>query len=204
MNIHAITALLTVGVIATAATASAQTSRVELGVHVSLLRLSEFETTTPGLGGRATFDVTRWLAIEGEVSAYPNDDYTIDNALPFVPEYEVTYRRSRVSGFFGPKAGLRGDRLGIFVTARPGFTRLKDGGVDCTGPGCPLILLAPPEYRTEFAFDVGGALEFYFPSGAMVRVDAADTIIGHRSLASPCASCTTHNFTTRIGIGVRF
>lgn len=185
--------------------AAAQDGPFEAGLHVGFLRLRDFGATPVGLGGRVSIDLSRWAALEAEISLFPHDDVTISNAVPgFVPEYALTYRRSRISGFFGPKIGVRGERLGLFGLVRPGFTRLEDGDLECTGPGCAVILLARPTYRPEFALELGGALELYFPSGAMIRLDAADTMIRHRSQAPPCASCTTHNLTTRIGIGVRF
>jgi hypothetical protein len=202
--------LLVLTVILLPATAAAQggpvgpPGRVDLGLHVAWMRQNRLDTTPAGLGGRVTVELSNWFGIEGDVTFYPQDDFTISNAAGFVPEYAITTRRSRLSGFFGPRAGARSDRLGVFGFARPGFTRLKAGDVDCEGPGCAIILLVRPEYRTEFAFDVGGTVELYFPSGATIRVDAADTVIRHRSLAPPCLRCTTHNFTLRTGIGVRF
>ena len=188
------------------APAAAQDGPIEAGLHAAFLRLDTLDATPVALGGRLSIDLFRWAAFEAELDLFPNDDVTITNAVPgvFAPEWAVTYRRSRLSGFFGPKVGYRGERLGIFALVRPGFTRLEAGEIDCEGPGCAVILIAPPTYRTELAVDLGGALELYFPSGAMVRVDAADTIIRHRSLAPPCARCTTHNLTVRAGIGVRF
>ena len=184
--------------------ASGPPGRVELGLHLSWLRQSDLETMPTGFGGRVTFDVTRWLGLEADVTLFPKDNYTISNAAAFVPEYSITTHRSRTTGVFGARLGARSDRLGVFALARPGFTRLSVGDVECDGPGCAIILLVKPTYRTEFAFDYGGAVEFYFPSGATVRVDALDTVIGHRSLAPPCTDCTTHNLTLRAGIGVRF
>ena len=68
-----------------------------------------------------------------------------------------------------------------------------------------LMLLAVPEYRTEFAFDLGGVLEFYPSARTVARIDAGDTMIRHRSSAvPPCQECTTHNFSSRFGVGVRF
>jgi hypothetical protein len=38
----------------------------------------------------------------------------------------------------------------------------------------------------------------------VARVDIGDVAIQHRSQAPPCSTCTTHNFSTRVGVGVRF
>jgi hypothetical protein len=180
------------------------TGRTEIGVAVSFLELDEINASSRALGGRVTFDATPWLGIEGELNFYPSEEFRIGNAVPFVPTYELEYRRSRLEALAGVRVGFRVGRLGVFGKARPGFAHLADDGLECTGPGCAVILTAPPAYRTEFVFDVGGIAEFYAAPGATVRVDVGDTIIRHRSAAPPCASCTTHNLTTRIGIGVRF
>ena len=198
--------LATVCLIGAAAPAGAQAldSRVELGIHGSWLGLADVGTHPRGLGSRVSVDLLRWLVLEGEVTAYPKDDVSIDSAPGVAPAYRLTYRRSRFEGLFGARAGVRRGRFGVFAKLRPGFTRLDDGGITCEGPVCPLILLAPPAYRTELALDAGGVLEFFAAPTAVIRLDVGDTIIRHRSAAPPCAACTTHNVTTRLGIGVRF
>ena len=187
------------------ASAAAQvTGRTEVGMQVSFLDLDAIDTTSRALGGRLTYDVTPWWGIEAEINFYPRETFTLNNAVPFVPQYALEYRRSRLEGLAGLRVGLRLGRLGLFAKARPGFARLSSDGVNCTGPGCAVILLVPPTYRTEFVVDVGGIAEFYAAPGATVRVDVGDTAIRHRSAAPPCRACTTHNLTTRVGIGVRF
>ena len=70
---------------------------------------------------------------------------------------------------------------------------------------CALMLFARPEYRTEFALDLGGIVEFYPTRRTVARVDFGDVMIRHRSAAvPPCSDCTSHNFTSRFGIGLRF
>ena len=106
-----------------------------------------------------------------------------------------------IDGLAGLRVGWRGERIGLFAKARPGFSRLIDQGVECGGDVCALILLARPEYRTEFAFDAGGILEVYPTAGTLLRVDVGDVMIRHRGFAPPCSDCTTHNLTTRVGVG---
>jgi hypothetical protein len=73
------------------------------------------------------------------------------------------------------------------------------------GNGCALVLIALDTYRTEFALDLGGGIEFYPSRRTVARVELGDTIIRHRSFAPPCPSgCTSHNLSSRLGIGVRF
>ena len=177
--------------------------RVEVGGHVSLLNLSDFSSSTnTGVGGRFTFDVAPWLAAEAEVTFFPHDDALIRSAE--TPGIE--YHRRRTEALFGAKIGVRGERAGLFAKVRPGLTSLSHTGVSCHGDQCALILLALPEYRTEFALDLGGVFEFYPSPRFVTRFDFGDTMIRHRSFAPPCAAreCTSHNFNTRFGVGVRF
>jgi hypothetical protein len=39
-----------------------------------------------------------------------------------------------------------------------------------------------------------------------MRFDLADTMIQHRSFAPPCwrSTCTSHNLSSRVGVGLRF
>ena len=93
------------------------------------------------------------------------------------------------------------DRIGVFAKARPGFSRLSHKGVDCGGDLCPLILVAVPEYKTEFAFDLGGVLEVYPTSRIVARFDLGDVMTTQNEFAP---QTSTHNLTSRLGIGFRF
>jgi hypothetical protein len=167
--------------------------------------LSDFETTPAGFGGRVSFDLTRWAALEAEADFFPKDD-AIFPPTELTPPLGIVYRRARANALFGAKLGWRSARFGVFGKVRPGFTRLSDSGVDCAGDVCALVLLARPEYRTEFALDLGGVFEFYPSARTVARFDLGDTMIRHRSAAPPCwgSSCTSHNLTSRVGVGVRF
>ena len=87
---------------------------------------------------------------------------------------------------------------------RPGFSRLPNTGVNCAGDVCALILLAVPEYKPEFALDLGAVVEFYTSSRLVTRIDIGDTFIRHRSQAPPCSGCSSHNFASKFGFGLRF
>jgi hypothetical protein len=104
------------------------------------------------------------------------------------------------------KAGHRWERVGLFAKLRPGVTSLSNRGVACLGDVCELILLAVPEYRREFALDVGGVLEFYPSPRLVTRLDLGTLVIHHRGTAPPCpgGECTTYNLATSIGMGLRF
>jgi hypothetical protein len=190
--------------------ASAQTpgERLEVAANLNMLRLSDFSGTRAGVGGRVTFDLTPNVALEGEVAFYPKD--RIDGGAFQTSEgtYRIVGHRRRTDALFGVKVGTRFDRFGVFGKARPGLTRLGDRGTGCEGPGCAVILMliAPYTYRTEFAFDFGGGIELYPSTRTVARFEMGDTLIRHRSSAPPCPSstCTSHNLSTRLGIGYRW
>ena len=106
----------------------------DVAVQATVLRLSDADETRAGIGGRLTFDLSPWAAIDAEVSFYPKDDFKLG---------AVVYRRHRTVGFLGIKAGLRGDRVGLFAKVQPGFTRLVHKGLICRGDVCALILPFP-------------------------------------------------------------
>ena len=192
-----------------AAIAAAQSppTRFEAGGGASILRLSRSDATTVGIHGRLTVDLTTWLSAEAEASFYPDDDIVVRAEVPTV-DLALGHHRRRTDGFFGVKVGGRRGRYGVFGRVRPGFTRLTDEGVTCMGVDCARILLPArlDEYRTEFALDVGGGLEFFPSRRTVARIDLGDTIIRHRSDAPPCRAehCTSHNVSARIGGAVRF
>jgi hypothetical protein len=182
--------------------------RLEVAANLNMLRLSDFSSTRAGLGGRVTFDLTPHVAIEGELAFYPKDRIAQGESSSSEGPYQIVGNRRRTDALFGVKVGTRFDRFGVFAKARPGFTRLADRGTASEGPGCSVILMliAPYSYRTEFAFDFGGGLELYPTNRTVARVEVGDTMIRHRSFAPPCpgSPCTSHNLSSRLGIGYRF
>jgi len=188
-----------------AGNAAAQTAvpRFEVGGHFSTLRIGEAGNTNAGIGGRAGYDFSRWLAVEAETSFFPRD--RIDVEMGVAPITTTRWSRRRLEGFFGPKVGVRGERVGAFAKVRPGFVMLTNTGLGCAGDICPLILLPRPEYRTEFALDLGGIFEFYPTPRSIARFDLGTTAIRHRSQGvPPCRDCTTKNLSTSLGVGFRF
>ena len=197
-RVTAFTALVALAGGVLPAAAQAPEGRVSVAAHVTWLQLQDLDATSVGVGGRVTVDLTRWLAIDGDMSVYPNDDFALGGSFGLI------YRRQRIDGFGGVLVGVRRDRFGAFAKLRPGFTHLSDRGIDCGGDICALALIAPPNYGTEFALDWGGVVEFYPSARTVARVDAGDVMIWNRAYAPPCTNCTTHNFSTKIGFGVRF
>ncbi len=185
-------------------TAPISSTRFEVGGQFSALQLADVKGTHAGIGGRAAYDITNWASLEAEANFFPNEDVTI-SVMPGVSHLQVEYRRRRAEAFFGPKLGVRFQRFGIFAKVRPGFTRLSDRGTLCSGPGCASASLVVPAYRTDFAMDLGGVLEFYPTTRFVARVDLGDTAITDRSVAPPFQrNTTTHNFASRFGFGFRF
>jgi hypothetical protein len=207
--------------------------KVEIGGQVSLLNISTlrgfsitpicvappclsiagFERTregAPGFGGRIGYNVTSYLAVEAEVNYFPR---------------ERRFDGQEVQLQAGVKLGKRFDKVGIFAKARPGFLnqRISDFRFR-PGTGCIAVFPPPSGCFEEFkrretnaAYDLGGVLELYPNSKALVRFDVGDTIIrsGQRAIVAPSPGSpsgviviapakTTHNLQGSIGFGFRF
>lgn len=172
------------------AIAQSEESKIEVGVQFSAVGE---DPTHLGGGGRLTFDLTRNLALEGELNYFPSTG--INNIR-------------RLQGQFGVKSGLRFDRFGVFGKLRPGFVHTKlDVLALCPLPVCPPGQICVPPFPplfcssftvadTGFSVDVGGVVEFYPAKRVTVRFDVGDTIINHSS--------TTHNLQLGAGVGFRF
>lgn len=202
--VASVTCALAMGV--NAVSAQTDPARVEVGAQLNVLRLSDSTDTNVGLGARLTIDITRWMSLEGEYQFVPDDEINATSVSIDGRVLGLRYERRRSTGLFGVKAGYRGERAGVFAKIRPGVTSLSDRGIECLGDVCALVLLAVPDYRSEFALDIGGVVELYPSSRWVVRVDVGSVMIAHRSSAPPCAGgdCTSYNLATSVGIGVRF
>jgi hypothetical protein len=191
-----------------AGSASAQPAdapRFEVGAQVSALNLSAVDATHAGIGGRFALNLTPWAAIEAEANYFPTDNISLASTNRQLSDITVEYHRRRAEAFFGPKIGQRFQRFGVFGKVRPGFAHLSDQGTLCLGPDCARVNLFNPIYRTSFALDLGGIFEFYPTSRLVARLDLGDTLIRARGTEPPFnGGQTSHNFTSRIGFGVRF
>ncbi len=178
-----------------AALAQSEESKVEVGMHFTTLRLTEFDKTDPGVGGRVAFNLNKYLAIEGELNFLPRDLIISDN---------------RTLGLFGVKAGWRSDRFGVFGKARPGFVHFSRTEV-------PVVCVAsdPPPLSctvggtTPFAFDLGGVFEVYPSRHTVLRFDGGDTMIRYKrfrgfSLGGGLEHFISHNPQFSVGVGYRF
>jgi hypothetical protein len=135
--------------------------KIEVGIHFTTLRLTEFDRSDPGVGGLIAFNLNKRIALEGEINFLPRDLILSDRLT---------------QGLFGVKVGWRARRLGVFGKARPGFVHFNE-----TLIVCPAIF--PPPFdctvggTTPFAFDLGGVLEIYPSHHTVLRFDGGDTMI---------------------------
>jgi outer membrane protein with beta-barrel domain len=180
------------------ARAQAETPRVEIGAHFSLIRLPrpQFDSTVLGVGGRITFNFNSHVAVEGEFNFFPKD-------LPGRPSLSG----QQTQGLFGLKAGIRSSRAGIFGKVRPGYMRFWQAheGIVCIAVfpapfGCELARRG----RTGFALDLGGVVEFYPSRHTVVRFDLGDTVINFQGPFFEGRSLTTHSLQFNAGVGFRF
>lgn len=157
-----------------------------------------FGKNVSGFGGRFGYNINKNISIEAEGNFFPQDLFGSDEG------------GQKAQFFAGVKAGARNERVGVFAKARPGVMRFKElssfnncnigFAVNCRSNG-----------QTNFAFDVGGVVEFYPTARTIIRVDAGDTIIRYRGNNSGSFAntvviqpATKHNFQVSIGFGYRF
>jgi len=179
------------------ALAAAQ-DRFDVGAHVAVARSSEFDDTDAGIGGRFSWHPVALIGVEAEMTVYPA---SFPNANGF--------SRSRIEGLFGVTAGPRLAAVRPFARLRPGFLTFRGQSVVC-------ILIFPPPLscelargRTLFALDLGGGVELFPASRAVIRVDAGDRILKYpgpsfRNGRATQESFYSHDFRLSAGAGVRF
>ena len=227
-------------VLASGQSTDAENQRFEVGVHFSTLQsdipeVIDFSSCTvgpcsvrigtskemqPGFGGRFGYNVTRYLTVEGEMNFFPG-------ASSFSKPPAFT-GGNKIQGLFGARVGKRWDKAGIFAKVRPGFLHTSKGDLQ-PSPGIACITIVPEPAgcfettgKTSFALDVGGVLEIYPTSRAIIRFDAGDTLIflSDRRISGDFVplsggaplfvgslrvpSETTHNLQMSVGVGFRF
>ena len=172
--------------------------RFDVGAHVAVARSSEFDDTDAGIGGRFSWHPAALIGVEAEMTVYPA---SFPNANGF--------SRSRIEGLFGVTAGPRLAAIRPFARLRPGFLTFRGQSVVC-------ILIFPPPLscelargRTLFALDLGGGVELFPASRAVIRVDAGDRILKYpgpsfRNGRATQESFYSHDFRLSAGAGVRF
>lgn len=204
--------------------AQSEERKIEVGVQTSGLAGGRFgDQESVGGGGRVTFNLTKALALEGELNYFPSAGF--DNVRRF-------------QGQFGVKSGLRFKKFGVFGKVRPGFINTKyDIQSGCLQTICPpnqvctpIVIPFCPSFSvgdTGFSLDVGGVAELYPSKRVIVRLDVGDTIANLPSppffisqsifngqtpptlvasgfFAAPGRNVTTHNLQLSAGVGFRF
>lgn len=121
----------------------------------------------PGLGARFTFNFNRNVAIEGAAHISFNE----------CPSCTITGRYADI--FAGVKVGKRFKSWGIFAKARPGDVTFGAQQINFvpTGTGGSFPFEVRAKGVDNFAFDVGGVVEFYPSRRIVTRFDVGDTII---------------------------
>jgi hypothetical protein len=178
--------------------ADAQTAppKFEAGAQFTTIHLTDVKENTFGFGIRFVYNPVRYLSLESEVN------YTVTR-----PPFATSLTGGHVlEGFFGPKAGLRKSKFGVFGKIRPGFASFSDvvKSVD------PSTFTVQTGRRTQFALDVGGVVEIYASRRVSLRYDMGDTIVfyGRQVIFPPpfpeFPGLAQHNFQFSSGILFRF
>jgi hypothetical protein len=191
-----------VACIALAVRADAQS--LELGVHLSSAKWSEFETNDTGIGGRLTWRPLPLLGIDADLTLYPSD-FAGDTVAPFSGR--------RVEGMFGATIGPRLDRVRPFVKASAGFL-----DIGATPRAFVCVAIYPPPLacvlaggRTLAAYEIGGGVQIYTPARTFIRADVTERFLnypgptfrnGLRELVDDDFFAGALRFT--IGAGIRF
>jgi hypothetical protein len=174
----------------------------------SVLVTTQARNNSSGFGGRFSYNLSKYFALEAEANFFPSDR-DLDGGR-------------KVQGLFGVKAGKRFEKFGVFAKARPGFVRYEKGDYRFGTGGCPTVFPTPlgcfhPVARTNFAIDLGGVLEYYPSKRTIIRFDAGDTMVhlptrnvaafqsnGLSLVVVSAAPETKHNFQGSVGFGFRF
>jgi esterase/lipase len=136
---------------------------------VYLIRGQTVNSNAPALGGGGAWievPVFRFLSADVVAFDLPHDDFTAgaqDGGTPF-------------AAFAGPKAGFHLNRFGVFVKARPGFTRFSrtESGLTLTSEG-QIFVVNHPQY--QFSLDTGSVFEYTPARHAQLRREAGDDLI---------------------------
>jgi hypothetical protein len=149
----------------------------EVGIFADYMR---FSPVTPvinfvGLGGRAAFNVSPNVQIEGEMN-YDFQRNTITTFNNGISSSLVTTHLRPLTGLFGPKfqAGTSGP-FRVFVTGKVGFINFSTSTAGASGSSFVNSVNGVGGSGTHVAFYPGGGIEgFWGPIG--VRAEVGDEI----------------------------
>lgn len=161
--------------------------KFEAGAQMTILRLSEVRENPVGVGGRFHYNFHRAVALDTEVSYFPQDP---------------SGNFGETLALFGARAGKRWDQIGVFAKARAGVIHFGGSFFD--------LRLSE---KTHPAFDVGGTLEYYAGRRVILRFDASDLIVPYGDTTIVTGTLpplqllrlgTQHNLHTTVGVAFRF
>jgi len=178
--------------------------RYELGVLGTYTFLKEIGsrdsgpgTEAAGIGGRFVYRAGRFLDLETDVIVLPGNAATSGH---------------RLEALLGAKTGLRFERFGLFLKARPGFIHFWRDPFGVGKPGAS-FLSHERARSTEPVMDLGGVIEYYTVRGLIVRFDLGDTriryaprVVRTSDFVPPFSAggFSTHNWQGSFGVGFRF
>jgi len=184
-------------------TAAAQNRHVEVGGHVSILRVSEFDVTDVGVGASVVWPLTPVVAIDGAFTWFPGaGDGEAD-------QFE---NQHRTLGLVGLRAAITHRDVELFARARAGLLRFGDqGSVVCIAiVPVPLGCQLAAGY-TAFAAGFGAGVSVGLaPAGRLrVRIEAGDLLVRYgldaeRAQGQITEGFLSHNPLVTIGLGWRF
>ena len=148
------------------APAQSPSPRLDVGGHFTFLRatvnrLDSRVESLHGFGGRLSYNVSKSIAIEGEINYFPEnitEQFSNKETRPAKPDYQA---------LFGIKVGRRGQRIGVFGKFRPGFARFSPLE-DCSGDSASTCRDVT---KTKVAFDLGAVVELYPTRRTLARFD---------------------------------
>jgi hypothetical protein len=199
---HRFVIVLTV-VMVSSMRAMAQTPTVEVGGHVSVLRLGELDTTDAGVGPDVVWRMTPLLAIDGALTWFRGSNASTGGS---------SRHARRTLGLTGLRAGISAGSVDVFARARGGFLRFSPGPptVCIAIFPVPLVCQLAGGY-TAFAADVGGGASVGLIRSGRLRasVEAGDLMVRYgfmsfRPNGTTSESFISHNLLVSIGAAWRF
>ena len=145
---------------------------VEVGIFGELFRVNQVDLNLAGVGGRASFNITPIIQLEGEVS------YDFNQVFTETDTTGVTLQRTSfraVSGLFGPKLQTNRGPVRFFVTAKGGAVAFRlDPGPATIGEFGSTVANLRAQNLNGVLYPGGGAEAFWGPIG--LRFDVGDEI----------------------------
>jgi hypothetical protein len=185
------------------ALAQAHDRNVEIGGHITALRLSEFDVTDAGVGVSAAWRVSPVVALDGAFTWFPGNNGGVGVRLD---------RQERVMGLAGVRSAVGRGAIEVSGRARAGFFRFSS--ID--GAACVAITIVPLPLDcqiatgyTAFATDLGGGVGIDIAGRGQLRVEAGDLIVrygqeAYRSNMELSDGFISHNLQVSAGLMWRF